>query len=226
MPLTLAFDVYGTLIDTQGVLAKLDDIVGLQAKAFSNTWREKQLEYSFRRGLMKQYKNFAICTADALNYTASVYKVSLDNEQKESLLQSYRTLPAFTDVTDGLTSLKCAGVHLYAFSNGSAEAVETLLKSANIHEFFDGVVSVDEIQSFKPDPAVYHHLLKKTNSKADSTWLISSNPFDVIGALSVDMRAAWVQRSADSIFDPWGIEPTVTVSGLLQLNRAISNRAG
>lgn len=223
MPITLAFDVYGTLIDTQGVLSKLDDIVGPQAKAFSNTWREKQLEYSFRRGLMKQYKNFAVCTADALNYTASVYKVCLNKNQKDTLLQSYRTLPAFTDVDDGLTLLKSAGFKLYAFSNGSHDAVEGLLRTANIHHFFEDVVSVDDVQSFKPDPAVYHHLLNKTSSQAENTWLISSNPFDVIGAISVQMRAAWVQRSAESIFDPWGIEATVTVSGLLQLKDEISD---
>lgn len=217
MSTTLAFDVYGTLIDTQGVLFKLHAIIGPQAKDFSNTWREKQLEYSFRRGLMKQYKNFAVCTADALNYTASFYKVVLNDDEKNTLLKAYRTLPAFADVTDGLTQLKSEGFRLYAFSNGSPEAVETLLNSANIRHFFDGVVSVDEIRSFKPDPAVYHHLLERTHSKADSTWLISSNPFDVIGAVSVNIRAAWVQRSPEVIFDPWGIDPTITVDNLLQL---------
>ena len=52
MATTLAFDVYGTLINTHGVLSLLDDMIGDNAQAFSNTWREKQLEYSFRRGLM------------------------------------------------------------------------------------------------------------------------------------------------------------------------------
>jgi 2-haloacid dehalogenase len=31
------------------------------------------------------------------------------------------------------------------------------------------------------------------------------------------MRAAWVQRSKDAIFDPWGIEPTITVNNLSEL---------
>lgn len=222
MSTTLAFDVYGTLIDTQGVLTILQEIIGPRATDFSNTWREKQLEYSFRRGLMKQYKNFSVCTADALNYTAILHKVSLSDEEKKTLLKAYRTLPAFADAMDGLTQLKSAGFRLYAFSNGSTEAVETLLNTANIRSFFDDVVSVDEIQSFKPDPAVYHHLLTRTNSEVDSAWLISSNPFDVIGAVSINMRAAWVQRSPESIFDPWGTEPTITVNNLRQLIDDIS----
>ena len=48
-------------------------------------------------------------------------------------------------------------------------------------------------------------------------WLISSNPFDVIGAISSGMRAAWVQRSPEVLFDPWGIEPTITLSSLSDL---------
>ncbi|RMF46291.1 MAG: haloacid dehalogenase type II, partial [Deltaproteobacteria bacterium] len=50
---TLAFDVYGTLIDTHGVLTALEKLVGDKALAFSNSWRDKQLEYSFRKGLMQ-----------------------------------------------------------------------------------------------------------------------------------------------------------------------------
>ena len=50
---TLAFDVYGTLIDTNGVVDLLEKFIGDKAKAFSATWRDKQLEYSFRRGHMQ-----------------------------------------------------------------------------------------------------------------------------------------------------------------------------
>jgi 2-haloacid dehalogenase len=40
------------------------------------------------------------------------------------------------------------------------------------------------------------------------------------------MRAAWVQRSAKTIFDPWGIEPTVTVGGLGELAQRIAESGG
>ncbi|MBD3610314.1 MAG: HAD-IA family hydrolase, partial [Gammaproteobacteria bacterium] len=69
MSTTIAFDVYGTLIDTHGVKLVLEKHVGEQATAFSNLWRDKQLEYSFRRGLMQNYQNFAVCTRNALDYT-------------------------------------------------------------------------------------------------------------------------------------------------------------
>ena len=98
MGVTLAFDVYGTLIDTNGVVANLKKIVGIRAEEFSRTWREKQLEYSFRRALMQNYENFAVCTKQALDYTSSYFNIEISEKHKKNLINSYRTLPAFEDV--------------------------------------------------------------------------------------------------------------------------------
>lgn len=217
MAITLAFDVYGTLIDTHGVVVALKKYVGDKAVEFSRTWREKQLEYSFRRGLMQNYENFEICTRNALDYTSLYYKVSLNEKDKEELMGVYKVLPAFDDVKKGLAQVNKSGYRMFAFSNGSADAVETLLKNAGIREYFVGVVSVDEIKSYKPNPGVYCHFLRRSGSLGANSWLISSNPFDVIGAISSGMRSAWIKRSPDAVFDPWGIEPTLVVNSLLNL---------
>lgn len=66
MAVILAFDVYGTLINKHGVVAALREVVGEKAGEFSRNWLEKQLEYSFRRGLMQNYVDFSICTEHAL----------------------------------------------------------------------------------------------------------------------------------------------------------------
>lgn len=218
---TLAFDVYGTLIDTHGVLTALESLVGDKAKAFSTTWRDKQLEYSFRKGLMQNYETFAVCTSQALDYTCAFYSVELRDEQKKELMGIYRVLPAFADVKEGLSNLKTSGFRLFAFSNGAADALEVLLTNAGIRDMFLGVVSVDDIKSFKPNPGVYSHFLRQSQATGGDAWLISSNPFDVIGSISSGMKSAWVQRSADAIFDPWGIEPTITVSSLTELDQRI-----
>ena len=226
MAITLAFDVYGTLIDTHGVTALLAKHLGPRAQEFSRTWRDKQLEYSFRRGLMKKYETFARCTSDALLYTSAFFKVTLSPKDRDELLAAYRTLPAFEDVRDGLSAAADASFRLFAFSNGTPEAVETLLRNAGIRDRFLGVVSVDEVRSFKPDPSVYQHFLRKADTTGPDAWLISGNPFDVIGALSAGMRAAWVKRSPDAVYDPWGMEPTVTVDGLRSLAAQINEVSG
>jgi 2-haloacid dehalogenase len=217
MTVTIGFDVYGTLIDTHGVVDRLDQYIGEQAQMFSQAWRDKQLEYSFRRGLMRAYENFAVCTRQALDYTDALFRTGLTDEQKLDLMHIYSVLPAFDDVGSALATLQQSGSGLYAFSNGSAEAVETLLTNAGIRQYFIDVVSVDEIRSFKPDPDVYRHFMKRAHVTDDNVWLVSSNPFDVLGALSAGMKAAWVQRTQAAIFDPWDVAPTTIVSSLDQL---------
>ena len=220
----LAFDIYGTLIDTNGVIIALQNMVGDKAAEFSRTWREKQLEYSFRRGLMQQYRDFSVCTKDALNYTCNAMQISLSKADRQILIDAYRVLPMFGDVAEALESLSKRGYLLYAFSNGKAEAVRTLLEHAGILSWFEDIISVDDVASFKPDPAVYQHLLQRCQSDSAHTWLISSNPFDVIGAKSAGLRAAWLRRSAASVYDPWdALEPDITIKLLTALDAAISD---
>ncbi|MDC0157845.1 haloacid dehalogenase type II [Verrucomicrobia bacterium] len=213
---TIAFDVYGTLIDTDGMVPQLREWIGSQAETFSKAWRSKQLEYSFRRGLMRQYENFAVCTRQALEYCCTDYEVSLSSEQKDELLQSYRSLPAFADVEESLGALKAEGHLLFAFSNGSAEAVEEVLQTNGLRQCFEDVVSCDVLKTFKPNPDVYHYFIREAGEAKDA-WLVSGNPFDVIGAISAGMKSAWVKRTDRVVFDPWGIEPTLTVATLSEL---------
>lgn len=218
MTQTLAFDVYGTLIDTSGVFDSLHAIIPDRADSFMATWRQKQLEYSFRRGLMDRHTDFSVCTRDALSYCCSLYSVDLNSIRREQLLNEYTILPAFSDAEDCLKRCKKDGHRLFAFSNGSSNAVNQLLNHADILSLFDGVISTEDVEMFKPSPIVYEHFVEATGSKIEDTWLISGNTFDVMGARSCGWNAAWVQRSPDTVFDPWDeFEPTATIQRLAEL---------
>jgi 2-haloacid dehalogenase len=222
MTIAIAFDIYGTLINTHGVVDELERHLGERARLFSSLWRDKQLEYSFRRGLMRRYESFSVCTRQALDYTDSLLQTDLDETVKQKLMQIYAELPAFADVADSLQVLAAEGWRLFAFSNGTEAAVNGLLRHAQIDQYFEGVVSVDGLQTFKPNPLVYHHFIEIAATDAENCWLVSSNPFDVIGAISAGMKAAWLRRSKAVVFDPWNIEPTRQVTSLDQLKASIT----
>lgn len=215
----IAFDIYGTLIDTQGVLQTLEDVLDDKPKAqlFSNTWRDKQLEYSFRRGLMQNYQNFAVCTEQALHYCDLHYQTQLSAADKQRLLACYKTLPAFNDVENCLIALNKINCQCYAFSNGTADAVEGLLGHANIRHYFKGIVSVDAIQTFKPNPKVYQYFAEQVGVELESVWLVSSNPFDILGAAATGLNTVWLQRSKSVVFDPWELSPARTINSLEHL---------
>ncbi len=220
MPQTLAFDVYGTLIDTAGVVRELTGMVGDLAPRFSNRWRDKQLEYSFRRGLMGEYRDFSVCTRDALEYVSQELSAPLSEDQVTQLMASYRQLPAFDDASQALSKLQALGHRIYAFSNGLTEDVDALLRYAGIDQFFLDIVSADEIRTFKPDPAIYRHFSTRSDTTTQHCWLISSNSFDVLGAAAVGFNTAWIRRNQAVPLDPWGVKPDQISSSLTELEHA------
>lgn len=218
MPDALAFDVYGTLVDPLEMQERLRPIVGDEfAGPVAKLWREKQLEYTFRRGLMRRYENFDVCTRQALDYAAQTLGAQLPEADREHLLQEYVSLSPFPDVAPGLREMREAGHALVAFSNGVEATLRKLLDRAGILPLLDGVVSVNNVSSFKPDPEVYRHLCRKLERPPSEVRLVSSNPFDVIGAENVGLKTAWVRRKPDTPFDPWGVEPDLVVPDLRSL---------
>jgi len=217
MPRAIGFDVYGTLVDPLEMNEHLRPIAGEKADRFSELWREKQIEYAFRRGLMRRYENFGVCTRQALLFAARALDVELSEEDQENLIGEYQNLRPFPDVVPGIQALRKNGVTLVAFSNGVEATARALLERAGVLRHLDGVVSVDDLGTFKPDPEVYLYLARRMELPPEDVWLVSGNPWDVIGAKSAGLKAAWIKRKPDAVFDPWGIEPDVVAADLEEL---------
>jgi 2-haloacid dehalogenase len=214
---TLAFDVYGTLIDPFGISQTLQGMAGDKTASLAQLWRDKQIEYLFRRALGRDYQPFSVCTSQALDFAATQLQLELSAGQKEELLDRYRELPAYAEVLQALCALKDAGCRNYAFSNGELDDLEYLLAHSGLDSALEGIVSVHDVKSFKPDPAVYAHFLEESGATREETWLVSGNPFDVIGAHRAGWRTAWVKRSSAIQFDPWGTEPDAIVTDIGEL---------
>ncbi len=220
----LAFDVYGTLIDPFQMEEHLRSAFGEKAREAAELWRAKQIEYSFRRALMKKYQTFDACTEQALRFVAAQLGIFLSGETQEKLMLRYQRLPAYPDVRGALAEIAAQGFEMVACSNGTEKLVRRALDHAGILPHFSKIVSVDAIRTFKPDPAVYAHLVAETRASSEMVWLISSNPFDVIGAKACGLRATWLQRDSKRVFDPWEYEPDVIVHSLTQLRDILAVR--
>ncbi|WP_417532012.1 haloacid dehalogenase type II [Marinobacter lipolyticus] len=222
MTLRLAFDVYGTLVDPMGMADLLAQDAGESAQAVSALWREKQLEFSFRKGLMRVYEDFGVCTRQALRYAMATHQLPLAEDREDELMAAYLSLPAFDDALPALKALK-GNYPLFAFSNGSYPALEKVLDHNNLLDQFEGLVSVDDIKSFKPDPAVYAYARRATGAWDEPLCLVSSNAWDVIGARAAGLKAVWVQRDISKVFEDWGIEPSAVIHSLSELPEALKH---
>ena len=223
MPVVIAFDVYGTLVDPGGIVTHLGEAFGAEAWRAARLWREKQLEFTFRRALMRHYVDFDLCTAQALSYVSAELGVNLREQRKRALLDSYLHLPAYPDAKPALEMLSAAGHRIVALTNGTERSVTTLLQHARIDGYFEMILSADTVRTFKPDPAVYD-LVQKAGLPREKVWLVSGNPFDIIGAKARGLRAAWVQRDRGRTFDPWELGPDTVIWDLTELRQALAER--
>ena len=93
--------------------------------------------------------------------------------------------------------------------------------TAGVWPHLDGVVSADDLRTFKPDPRIYAYLARRLERELEDTWLVSGSPRDVIGAKSAGLRAAWIKRDPAAVYDPWGDEPDIVVSDVMELAEAL-----
>ena len=221
----IGLDVYGTLVDPLGMSDHLRPFAGDAADRVAELWRAKQLEYTFRRTAMGLYENFDVCTKQALRFVLANTNLTTSPDEEARLVEGYQTLGAYPDAAPGLNQLKASGHTLVAFSNGVETTLRKLLDRAGLLTSLSEIVSVDPLRTFKPDPRVYAALTSRLNRPAASTWLVSSNPFDVIGGKVAGLKVAWIRRNPRVVFDPWDIQPDLIASNLLEFAQQLATIA-
>jgi 2-haloacid dehalogenase len=77
MGIGIGMDVYGTLVDPLAMNIELRPLIGDSAEYVAMLWRTKQLEYTFRRAVMRKYANFDICTRQALDFVLESQGITL-----------------------------------------------------------------------------------------------------------------------------------------------------
>ena len=223
-PEALAFDMYGTLVDPIRIWKQLEQYIPDEdALRVAEVWRQKQLELTFRLTVMERYEDFEWITRKALDYALAAAGQELEADQKDVLIAQYNNLERFDDVDSGLKRLKEAGHEMVVFSNGTPAMLQATLDQEGLHQYFQGFVSVDEVKVYKPSPKVYWHVADRLGRPIEEVWLISSNPFDNVGAEAAGMRAVWVDRSG-GLFDPLGSPPEMIVETLTELADAMESR--
>ncbi len=223
-PEALAFDMYGTLVDPIRIWKRLEQYIpDDDALRIAETWRQKQLEYTFRLTVMEKYEDFEQVTRKALDYALATVGRELEADQRDALMAQYNDLERFADVQPGLERLKEGGRQMVVFSNGSPSMIEALMDAAELRPYFEGFVSVDEVGVYKPSPRTYRHVADRLGRPIGEVRLVSSNPFDDIGAESAGMPAVWVDRSG-GMFDTLAPPPEMVVATLTELAEALQGR--
>ena len=210
----LVFDAYGTLFNVHSVQARCDAFWPGKGAQLSQTWRAKQLEYTWQRSLMGRYAPFSAVTLEALEYACALLGLAAGPMQKNALMDEYRNLAPYPEVLEALDKLK--GRKLAILTNGSPDMIDPLIRNRGMEKIFDAVLSVDALKVYKPAPAVYELAMNRLQLPREDIGFVSSNCWDALGAKSFGFGVYWINRAGAPV-DRLGVQPDRIVSGLHEL---------
>ena len=193
------FDAYGTLFDVTSatrIVANEEEYSSFlnHSVKVSNSWRIKQLEYSWLRNIMHEYIDFWQITKDALDFALEENQIK-NEKLRQRLLDVYWNLSAYPEANDVLTTLKANNIQTGILSNGSNQMLNSAVVSANLKNYLDKIISIDGIEIYKPDQKVYQMVIDQFNCKIEEVLFISSNGWDIAGASKFGFTTLWVNRN-------------------------------
>lgn len=214
MPIrAVLFDVFGTLLDVQSVWARADQLFPGNGAQLARLWREKQLEYTRLRTISGRYVSFTRVTEDALQFACDALGLPLDAAARGMLMHEYTQLEPYPDVVPSLKKLESAGITMGVLSNGDPGLLDDTLHGAGLSDFFDVVLSADQVHAFKTAPAVYELGPLTLKHPAGAIVLVSGNAWDAIGAKWYGYRSFWVNRAGGPM-ERLGERPDATGASL------------
>jgi 2-haloacid dehalogenase len=242
----VVFDAYGTLYDVQSVADITEEIFPGYGEIITQVWRIKQLEYTWLRSLMRQYRDFSVVTRDALAYTLKCLGLEYDEASFARIMEKYLHLDLYPDATLALEAM--AEKKLAILSNGSPDMLNALVRNSGLRPILDAVISVDAKGIFKPSPEVYALIESTLKIPPAEVLFVSSNPWDACAAKSFGLNVAWIERVTPEAMalaclesetlppltmfkairtqmDELGFEPDYRIRALSELPRLISQRS-
>src|SRR5260370_36097714 len=94
-------------------------------------------------------------------------------------MEAYLCLNPFPDVKQALSAL--SGTPLAILSNGNPKMLEKGVKNAGLDGALSHVISVDEVKTYKSNPAAYRLAAKKNGDEGSRNGLLSAHLFERSG---------------------------------------------
>ncbi len=191
----IAFDVFGTVVDWHGSVAKEIDRLnlGVSGNEFALAWRagyepamqrvmSGELGWTVLDDLHRLILDDVLIQYDVTNLTG---------QQKRHLNKIWHRLDAWPDSVEGLTRLK-SRYKICSLSNGNLGLLANMAKYAGLP--WDCILSAEVFKKYKPDPDTYLGVAKVFDVAPDEVMLAAAHHSDLAGARGCGLRTAYIER--------------------------------
>ena len=170
---TIIFDLDGVLVEAKEIhYEALNKALG----DYSITWGQHLSIYD---GLKTNQKLEILHEQKGL--PKEKFKEIWDNKQTYTL-QSLRNLKHNPDLATTMTMLVNEGYKLVVCSNSIRKTVLTVLSKLGVIEFFDLILSNEDVKNSKPHPEIYWKAISIVGCLPEETLIIEDSPYGLLAA--------------------------------------------
>jgi 2-haloacid dehalogenase len=119
-----------------------------------------------------------------------------------------------------MAELRSRGLRVGILTNGSAALTAHLVDLNGLRDHVERIVSSDEVQVWKPNPAPYRHATGLAGLPPDDVAMVAVHAWDTHGARGAGLTAAWAAR-LEGTFSPSFDEPHVRGADLVEVAAAL-----
>ena len=197
----LAFDVFGTVVDWRGSVAREVDTLGLgvDGAAFADAWRTRYQPAMARvRDGTRPWTSLDVLHRENLAGVLEAFGLSgrLDEAALDALNRAWHRLDPWPDSAPGLQRLRARFV-VTPLSNGNIALLTHMAKRAGLP--WDCVLSAEVFKAYKPDPRAYLGVAETFALRPDQVMMCAAHAADLRAAAACGLRTAYIDRPQE-----WG----------------------
>ena len=191
----LAFDVFGTVVDWHGSVAREVDRLnlGISGSELALAWRRGY--QPARQRVMSGELGWTILDdlhRLILNEILVQFGVkTLTEQQKRHLNKVWHRLDAWPDSVEGLTRLKSRYL-ICTLSNGNLGLLANMAKKAGLP--WDCILSAEVFLKYKPAPETYLGVAKVFDLSPEEVMLVAAHHDDLAAARTCGLKTAYIER--------------------------------
>lgn len=191
----LAFDVFGTVVDWHGSVAREVDRLnlGINSDEFALAWRAGYIP-AMQRVMSGELGWTLLDDLHRLILDDILVKFKVTNlteQEKRYLNKVWHRLDAWPDSVEGLTRLKARYI-ICTLSNGNLGLLANMAKNAGLP--WDCILSAEVFKKYKPDPETYLGVARIFDLSPEEVMLVAAHQDDLSSARACGLKTAYIER--------------------------------
>ena len=194
-PKILAFDIFGTVVDWHGSIAREIDAMelGVSGNEFALAWRAgyQPAMQRVRSGELgwTRIDELNRMILDDLLVRFAINR--LDEAAKQHLNRVWHRLDPWPDSVAGIARLKRKHI-VCTLSNGNIGLLTNMAKRAGLA--WDCILSAEVFRAYKPDPATYLGVAATFDAAPHEVMLVAAHHDDLAAARACGLLTAFIER--------------------------------